>query len=369
MIPQYLLEWAALPGPQKVLVEARKRLEHGRLGARARLQLELSAAERADVGRLAEVGWTGSGDPVRVDHLRRWLKANGVELEPLLEATGGLLRNLSEERRADARRAEEDREEGRAVLRSLASGLDDIVIEQVFRSADSWSARAREVERVFLNLPDDPERLPVLAARLFADAHALDRSRQLGRAVARFLAGARATDEIPYVDPVNDMAAWRGTWAAYDVICDAVSAQVLGLNLPLEGESAAVRLAAVDGEPVWLTLRSLEGGLSLADGVDEVFVCENPAIVEAAADRYGAASRPLVCTYGFPNLATFTLLEALAAHTTLRVRADGDPAGRRIVEQLLRLPGARRWRMEQDETRYEEELLNELLDDLAPTGI
>lgn len=63
---------------------------------------------------------------------------------------------------------------------------------------------------------------------------------------------------------------------------------------------------------------------------------------------------------------SIALLEAITLRTTLRVRADGDAAGRRIVEQLLRLPGAERWRMERGEIRYEEELLNELLDDLAP---
>lgn len=150
------------------------------------------------------------------------------------------------------------------------------------------------------------------------------------------------------------------------VVCDGVSSQVLVLNLPLTGEGPAVALTAVQAEPVWLTLRALLQPFALAEGVPEVFVCENPSIVEAAADRYGALSRPLVCTYGLPNLATMTLLVALASRATLRVRADGDAVGWRIVERLLRLPGAKPWRMPDGLDRYEEELLEDLLADLAP---
>lgn len=366
MIPSYILEWARLSGPAKVLAHARERLERGRLGVRGRLRVELSGAERAQVGQIADVAWTASALPLRVDQLRGWLAANGVGLEALLETTGGPLRDLAQERQAAARRAEADREEGRLLLRSLAQGLDDDVLAHVMARAESWSARASEIEQVVSGLADGPERLPVLAARLFNDSHALDRSRALGRAVARFLAGAAASEAHSYIDPVQDVAAWRDAWLTRGVICDAVSAQVLVLNLPLIGTSTAARLTQVQGEPVWLTLRSLGGDIRLADDVDEVFVCENPAIVEAAADLHGAASRPLVCTYGFPNLATTTLLAALAPRTTLRVRADGDTAGWRIARQLLRFPGSRPWRMEPTETRYEEELLPDLLHDLAP---
>ena len=86
---------------------------------------------------------------------------------------------------------------------------------------------------------------------------------------------------------------WAAAWAGAGVICDAVSAQVLVLNLPLTGNAPAVRLChAAPGEPVWLTLRSFRGDWELAGGA-EVFVCENPTVLEAAADRHGAASWPL----------------------------------------------------------------------------
>ena len=127
-----------------------------------------------------------------------------------------------------------------------------------------------------------------------------------------------------------------------------------------------MQLAAVEAEPVWLTLRSLRGSdWRLADGVAEVFVCENPSIVEAAADRFGASCRPLICTFGVPGLAAQLLLASIARRARLWVRADGDMAGWRIVESLLRLPGAQPWRMPPGFSAYEEEIVDDLLDDLA----
>jgi hypothetical protein len=56
-----------------------------------------------------------------------------------------------------------------------------------------------------------------------------------------------------------------------------------------------------------------------------VRVCENPAIAEAAADRVGALTLPLVCTYGWPSTAAHTLLARFhAAGVQLLVSADRD---------------------------------------------
>jgi hypothetical protein len=145
-----------------------------------------------------------------------------------------------------------------------------------------------------------------------------------------------------------------------------VSAQVLVLNLPLTGDAPAVALcAATPGEPVWLTLRSLVGAFGLG-WPSEVFVCENPSIVEEAASRLGATSRPLVCTFGRPSSAAWTLLRGIVPHARLHVRADGDAVGRGIVSTLLdEFPAAMPWRMPGDSTAYEEKLIEELLIDLG----
>jgi uncharacterized protein (TIGR02679 family) len=122
---------------------------------------------------------------------------------------------------------------------------------------------------------------------------------------------------------------------------------VLTLNLPLTGEAPAVRwVAAAPAEPVWLTLRSLAGGWSAAPCT--VFVCENPTVVEAAADRWGTRCAPLVCTDGLATLAAIDLVSGLvAAGCRVAVRADVDDAGFVVVDQIRSMaPAATPWRFD-----------------------
>ena len=51
-VPLFLLDWARRPGPRRALAEARTRAEAGRLGPRGRLEVDLTPAERADVGQM-----------------------------------------------------------------------------------------------------------------------------------------------------------------------------------------------------------------------------------------------------------------------------------------------------------------------------
>ena len=76
---------------------------------------------------------------------------------------------------------------------------------------------------------------------------------------------------------------------------------------------------------------------------DEIFVCENPAVVRAAASR---PSRPLVCTEGVPSVAVHALLRAARPGTRMCWRNDFDWAGVRLTAAALtRYPGAVPWRM------------------------
>ncbi|MFD0742415.1 DUF2399 domain-containing protein [Phytohabitans flavus] len=78
---------------------------------------------------------------------------------------------------------------------------------------------------------------------------------------------------------------------------------------------------------------------------DEIFVCENPAVLRAAAARFGTHARPLVCTEGVPSAAAHQLLR-YAVHARLRWRNDFDWAGLRLTAAALsRYPRAVPWRM------------------------
>ncbi len=379
----FLLEWAARPGPRRVLEAARGRLESGRLGVRSVVDVPLTPAERQEVGRLLPAGWTAGGGPVGVKALRAGLAEHRTTLEDLLVATGGPLRDLPGEARRRREATMREHDDALDALRSLvaapvpaevAPAVDD-VLTRLLRGSRA-DLLARDVGRVIASLPADGDvGLAVLAARLFQDAHALDRSRRTGRAAARllalrsaveaFAADPGAEDVLAWTDPLGSAEAWRAAWASGRVTCDAVSSLVLALNLPLVGDASAVAWCrAVPGEPTWLTLRSLTGRFSL-DAPRDVFVCENPSVVEAAAGHLGAACPPLVCTFGRPSAAAWALLRGLG-EARLHVRADGDAAGWSIVGALLAFrPDAEVWRMPDGTAAYEEEVLPDLLADLA----
>jgi uncharacterized protein (TIGR02679 family) len=161
---------------------------------------------------------------------------------------------------------------------------------------------------------------------------------------------------------------WRLAWEEHGVDCDPVSSRVLVLNLWLHGDAACARLTQAAGpEPLWLTWRSLNATFGTSD--PDVYVCENPSVLIAAADELGSRSHPLVCTNGRPSAATTRLLARLAADgTTLHVRADDDAAGQEIVAGLrTAIPGVRLWRFAlrvPPTPRYEEQDLSMLLSDL-----
>lgn len=383
-VPGFLLDWAHSSGPDRVLREARSRLERRRLGPRSSLTVAMTPAQRRSVGMLLDAAWAPTSAPVPVRALRSGLAENGCTLEDLLVAIGGPLRDRPAEQQEQDRLSAGQRADALAQLRELLGlELSGPTRELAEAALDRWVIRrypalerASAAGRVVAALPaaEDGILLPVLAAKVARDAHALDRSRPLGRAVARFLAvrasftHALSVDSpmIGWVDPASSAEAWRAAWASGGVACDAVSSQVLVLNLPLTGNAAAVRLSsAARSEPVWLSLRALSGELSL-ERPTEVFVCENPSILESAADRLGERCAPLICTFGRPGLAAIQLLRAVARSATLRIRADGDAAGWGIVATLTAaFPAATPWRMPPETTAFEEELLELLLVDLS----
>ncbi len=203
------------------------------------------------------------------------------------------------------------------------------------------------LERIPLKVPMS---LTQLAAETCGDSHALDRDSSLGRLIARALAALQSQS------PARSAAEIRTLWANVGVVLDELSATVLVLNLSaLPGSALGDMLYALRqaGEPARLTFRQLRGNAPCdfdVAGASEVFVCENPAVVAAAADRWGADSRPLICVEGQPNLAAERLLQMLVERgVSLRYHGDFDWGGIRIAAHLWKRFRFTPWRFTCDD--------------------
>ena len=376
-----VLSWTARPGVAKVLAEARRRAERGHLGATGSLTLDLDDSERRGVGALLGMEWEVSGRRVPLALLRSALARRGVSLEEVLVAVGGPIHDRVSARAEarQARAAEEDnardtfssalvRRAARAPVSDLSIDVDSLVAAITSSSlppagTGERALRASQLACVIDLLgAHEGAFLSVLAADAFGDAHALDQSRALGRAAARAVGHLGAE---PVLD-VRSSEDWRAAWEGVGVACDRVSSTVLVLNLPLGGAPGLPALADLAGEPVWLTARMLAGDIEVPDGITRVFVCENPSVIETVADRLGADSHPLVCTYGRPSLAALSLLRALhSAGVEVLLSADHDRGGQ-LVKEAVRsaCPDAQDW-LATEPGVYAEERLPAMLRDLA----
>ena len=347
-IPSGIKDWALLSGPAAVLDAVHTRARRGhRTEVGTLTSVALTAEQRREVALLLGTRWELSGTSVRLQDLATKLAEHHLTVRGLVEALRGEQIEPDKAHRSRAH-AEAAAERDRAATYLIESGITAPAVERWLTDTGlprpgSGELRilAEQVATIITRLraTNSGTRLAQLAADTLHDAHALDADRLLGRAVARLLA---IVHDLPR--PQRAGRAWRAAWAGAGVVCDGVSSRVLALNLPLAGESPAARLcAATPGEPVWLTLRSLTG--TWTTPASDVFVCENPTIAEAAADALGSTCPPLVCTDGIASGAALDLLTGLAtAGCTIRMRADFDPAGFTIADQVLSVaPGALSW--------------------------
>ncbi|MGI6872406.1 DUF2399 domain-containing protein [Amycolatopsis sp. 3B14] len=348
-IPPGIEDWARLPGPAAVLDAVHVRARRGHRTETGTLTgVELTAEQRREVALLLGTRWELSGKRVRLQDLAVRLAEHHLTVRGLVEALHGEQIEPDKAHRSRAQ-AVAAAEHARAAMHLTESGVAAHAVERWLADtglprpgSGELQALAEQVATVLtrLRITSSGTRLAQLAADTLHDAHALDADRQPGRGVARLLA---IEHDLPR--PQRAGRAWRAAWAAAGVMCDGVSSRVLVLNLPLTGESPAARLcAAAPGEPVWLTLRSLTSAWTAS--ASDVFVCENPTIAEAAADALGPTCPSLVCTDGIASGAALDLLAGLAtAGCTIHARADFDPAGFTIADQVLSVAsGALSWR-------------------------
>uniref|UniRef100_UPI001891D958 TIGR02679 domain-containing protein n=1 Tax=Catenulispora pinisilvae TaxID=2705253 RepID=UPI001891D958 len=162
---------------------------------------------------------------------------------------------------------------------------------------------ARRTASVLAMLPHPGIVRQVLAARTVGDAHALDDGRPL---TALVMSAIRSLAALTVADTA-DAEGRRHAWATAGVATDDLSSRVLVLNIPPPNDAGflarLLALGATAGEPLVLTLRHLE---SLPDTTSTnptaagdlsgttISVCENPAVVSAAATELGPACPPLI---------------------------------------------------------------------------
>lgn len=180
-----------------------------------------------------------------------------------------------------------------------------------------------------------------LAERVTGTAHGLDDDTILARLVLRGLARARGED-FP-----RDARGRRELWEAAGVATDQVSSTVLTYGLMPLGDDWSARLLrerSLEMAETHLTMRDLRRMRWRLPPGTEVFVCENPRVIEAVADA--GCQRPLVCTSGNPTTTVLSLLDALTgtgAH--LAYRGDFDWPGVAMANRIIRTYNARPWRM------------------------
>ncbi|GIH68918.1 hypothetical protein Mth01_11710 [Sphaerimonospora thailandensis] len=196
---------------------------------------------------------------------------------------------------------------------------------------------------VSTGLPGQSVPLPMLAERATGDTKALMPGSPLALLVLRALALRTGLPTVP-----GNRAGQRELWESAGAIVDDLASQVLVLNIRTRSEgvvSGWLDEAARHGIPYRLTLHQ-QAVSPVICAAEEIFVCENPAVLRAASAELGAGCAALVCTEGIPSAACHRLLDAaVAGGVRLRWRADFDWTGLRIVGRAIARYGAEPWRM------------------------
>ncbi|WP_121710398.1 TIGR02679 family protein [Streptomyces sp. E5N91] len=360
-LPAATRDWLTGPGLTRLWQGARKRLESNGVQATGSLRLTaMNAQERNDLSLLLGKPLTGAAVTIRLDVLDARLRASaaGLGLRQTLEELGPPLTDRRAARADVAARREQ-------VWSSLASSLDaspladqewprqwyDLLRRSGVPRGVTPEAAIRTLQQAVQVLtallgPDGPERNGTrgrgeLAAMTTGSAHGLDDGTWLARLVQRGVALAHGT-EFP-----DDAAGRRALWRLVSVTPDEVSSTVLMYGLRPDGEGwreRALRERADHHAEVHVTPRDLHGlRLQLPAGT-LIHICENPRVVESAADA--ACVQPLVCTSGSAATVVFTLLDALAATgCRFAYHGDFDWPGIALANRVIRRYEARPWRM------------------------
>jgi uncharacterized protein (TIGR02679 family) len=331
--------------------------------ARVSVRIDLDALDDAATAGMANfMQWpthrTGR-IALSLTRLDRLLRASGLQAglaQCLAAAIGRPLKDRAGERRAlaSAQRAANEQ--------TWADALAHPACERHPRLAD-WLAAERNAGKlpadpptlaralrgalaVLAQLPHPGTSQARLASTTLGSAHALDKG-SVPATVLRAIACLAGSGIVP-----TDAAGQRELWASVGIARDTVSSTVLLLNVRLPGDDPLCTTLAVNaahGIPVRITLDQMQryGDTDKPNGPTDpaVWVCENPSVLEAAAEQLGTGSAPLICVEGRPSVAAHRLLKhlrALGSH--LRYHGDFDWPGLTIAADLI-TTGTAPWRM------------------------
>jgi uncharacterized protein (TIGR02679 family) len=329
------------PAWLRLLAAARRSLE--RTGGRLDGAVSLSAP--SDAERLVVIGITGVHRPVGVTRLTVRLADLDEHLRAAygagLAAAIGPLRDRPGERTREAvgrdavlAVAAASRHAGQGWYAEWVDGLRrDGTLTRIVRNGLPFP----DVIAVLDALPAPDEPMPAFAERVLGDTKALADGSVPGLVL-------RALGAWHGAGPPTGAEQQRALWELAGVVPDDLASQVLVLAVPATGGILGdwLTAAASAGVPFRVTLHQLRLTPLVLD-CDELFVCENPAVLRAAASR---PSRPLVCTEGVPSVAVHALLRAARPRTRICWRNDFDWTGVRLTAAALaRYPGAVPWRM------------------------
>lgn len=342
----------------RFVLALRRRLERGR-SLRGRITLsgatdEERAALDAILGRRPT---SGSALSVDLEVLSASLARAGLspDLPTAIETLTGPVPNLAEQAAKLSAAWESVWEEARTSTAFARVPRLGVWLEEVRRSGllkrlsdddpEEAAQTLRDLVKLLALLPAKAEPLPLLAARGFGDAHALDPGTPRATLAVRL---AAVLGDVPFEDQAEGR---RAAWASVGVPCDELSTPVIAFGLDPELDTPLGRLlrsAAADAEPLHVTLRMLLRyplDRSVALRGRTVHVCENPTIVALAANRLGARCRPLLCVGGqFATPALVLLRQLRNVGARVRYHGDFDPAGLIIARRVMAEAGAEPWR-------------------------
>ncbi|MGW2699898.1 TIGR02679 family protein [Streptomyces sp. NPDC001340] len=363
------LAFLTRPGLTRLWTAARTRLERNGLQPTGTIRLDhLDAQEREALSLLLARPITGLTATIRLSDLDARLRASAVGrgLSSTLEELGRPLTDRRAVRQAAvaerARVWSTAQAEVDATSLSAqpwtAQWLDEIRRGGTLARQDPHTATTvvtQAVQTLATLFPGTgPRPTPAtwgrgeLATRATGSAHGLDDGTLLSRLVLRGIALARGV-EFPV-----DAPARRALWRTASVTPDEVSSTALAYALRPTGgtwREAALRERADHHMETHLTLRELRTlSLKMPAGT-RVHVCENPRVVEAAADTGRTA--PLICTSGSATTVVLTLLDALAATgCTFVYHGDFDWPGIALANRITQRYDAEPWRMRAADYEY-----------------